>query len=50
MPSPAFRPHWTIEELDACFVILDHTSQKLAYILFRGRAGAEIGGEIAYAR
>jgi len=34
MPSPAFRPHWTIEELDACFVILDHTSQKLAYIYF----------------
>ena len=39
MPSPAFRPHWTIEELDTCFVILDHTSQKLAYIYFEDEPG-----------
>ena len=36
-----FPPPWTIEELDACFVVIDSAEQKLAYVYFeeeRGRA------------
>jgi hypothetical protein len=29
-----FPPPWTVEELDACFVVKDGTGQKLAYIYF----------------
>jgi hypothetical protein len=29
-----FPPPWTIEELDACFVVMDSAGQKLAYIFF----------------
>jgi precorrin-6B methylase 2 len=27
-----FPPPWTVEELDACFVVIDSAGQKLAYI------------------
>jgi hypothetical protein len=27
-----FPPPWSIEETDACFVVLDHNGQKLAYV------------------
>ena len=27
-------PPWTVEELDACFVVSDHTGQALAYVYF----------------
>jgi hypothetical protein len=29
-----FPPPWSIEELDACFVVTDSTKQKLAYVHF----------------
>jgi hypothetical protein len=29
-----FPPPWSVEEHDACFVVRDHSSQKLAYIYF----------------
>jgi hypothetical protein len=29
-----FPPPWTIEELDACFVVIDSAGQKLAYVIF----------------
>jgi hypothetical protein len=34
MPERRFPPPWTIEELDACFVVIDSAGQKLAYIYF----------------
>jgi hypothetical protein len=32
-----FPPPWTIEELDACFVVSDANGQKLAYVYFEER-------------
>ena len=29
-----FPPPWTVEELDACFVVIDSAEQKLAYVYF----------------
>jgi hypothetical protein len=29
-----FPPPWSIEELDACFVVRDHNGQQLAYVYF----------------
>jgi hypothetical protein len=34
-----FPPPWTIEELDACFVVIDSAGQKLAYIYFEEEPG-----------
>ena len=30
-PLAAFQPPWSVEELDECFVVHDHSGQKLAY-------------------
>ena len=37
-PRP-FPPPWTVEELDACFVVRDHDGQQLAYVYFEERPG-----------
>jgi len=29
-----FPPPWTVEELDACFMVRDHDGQALAYVYF----------------
>jgi hypothetical protein len=29
-----FPPPWSVEELDACFVVRDHDGQQLAYVYF----------------
>jgi hypothetical protein len=35
MLSPRrFPPPWSVEELDACFVVIDRTGQKFAYVYF----------------
>jgi hypothetical protein len=33
-PTRRFPPPWSVEELDACFVIKDDAGQKLAYVYF----------------
>jgi hypothetical protein len=35
MPSRRFRPPWSVEELDACFIVRDHDGQGLAYDMVR---------------
>jgi hypothetical protein len=45
MPARRFPPPWSVDELDACFVVRDNTGQQLAYVYFRGGAGAEIGDQ-----
>ena len=32
MPERRFPPPWTVEELDACFVVRDANGQALAYV------------------
>jgi len=40
MPSARrFPPPWTVEELDACFVVRDGAGQKLAYVYFEDEPG-----------
>jgi len=40
MPSPRrFPPPWTVEELDACFVVIGSAEQKLAYVYFEEEPG-----------
>ena len=41
MPSSPrrFPPPWTVEELDACFVVIDSAEQKLAYVYFEEEPG-----------
>jgi hypothetical protein len=46
MPARRFPPPWSVEELDACFVVIDATGQKLGLCL-RGRAGVALGGKAA---
>jgi hypothetical protein len=40
MRSPRrFPPPWSVEELDACFVVTDSAGQKLAYVYFEEEPG-----------
>ena len=38
-----FPPPWSIEELDACFVVRDHNGQALAYVYFEDEPGRRFG-------
>jgi hypothetical protein len=38
-PARRFPPPWSIEELDACFVVRDHNGQQLAYVDFEDEPG-----------
>ena len=39
MPDRHFPPPWTVEELEACFVVKDSAGQKLAYVYFEEDPG-----------
>ncbi len=39
MPERRFPPPWTIDELEAAFVIKDSGGQKLAYVYFEEEPG-----------
>jgi len=34
-----FPPRWSVEELDACYVVRDHDGQQLAYVYFEDEPG-----------
>jgi hypothetical protein len=38
MPDRRFPPPWSVEELDACFVVKDSTGQKQAYVYYEDKA------------
>ena len=39
MSARRFPPPWSVEELDACFVVRDHNGQQLAYVYFEDEPG-----------
>jgi hypothetical protein len=39
MSERRFPPPWSVEELDACFVVKDSAAQKLAYVYFEDEPG-----------
>ena len=39
MPPRRFPPPWTVDELDACFVVQDRSGQKLTYVYFEDEPG-----------
>jgi len=50
MPEPRrFPPPWSIDELEACFVVIDSAGQKLAYVYFEEEPGRRSGGQAAHA-
>jgi hypothetical protein len=39
MPPRRFPPPWTVEDIDAAFVVKDSTGQKLAYVYYEDEPG-----------
>jgi hypothetical protein len=39
LPARRFPPPWTVEELNACYVVRDHNGQALAYVYFEDEPG-----------
>ena len=39
-------PPWTMEELEACFVVINSTGQKLAYVYFEDELGRRSAAEL----
>jgi hypothetical protein len=39
MAARRFPPPWSVEELDACFVVRDDNGQALAYVYFEDEPG-----------
>ena len=48
MPSTPrrFPPPWRVEELDACFVVIDSAEQRLAYVYFEDEPGRRIAAKL----
>jgi hypothetical protein len=38
-PPGHFPPPWSVEELDACFIVKDSAGQKLAFVYFEDEPG-----------
>ena len=39
MPHRRFPPPWTVEDIDAAYVVRDHDGQALAYVYFEDEPG-----------
>ena len=39
MTERRFPPPWSIDELEACFIVIDSAGQKLAYVYFEEEPG-----------
>jgi hypothetical protein len=39
MPARRFPQPWSVEELEACFVVTDSAGQKLAYVYYEEEPG-----------
>ena len=46
MPKPRpFPPPWTVDETIACFVVKDHSGQKLAYVYYEDEPGRQAAAD-----
>jgi hypothetical protein len=43
MNGRRFPPPWSVEDIDAAFVVKDSAGQKLAYVYFEDEPGRRIG-------
>ena len=39
MSARRFPPPWSVQELDACFIVIDSIGQKLAFVYFEDEPG-----------
>ena len=46
MTERRFPPPWTVGELDACFLVLDHSGQQLAYVYFEDEPGGRSAAKL----
>jgi hypothetical protein len=42
-----FMPPWSVQELEACFIVTDSVGQKLAFIYFEEEPGRRTAANIA---
>ena len=50
MTARRFPPPWSVEELDACFVVRDQSGQQTDLVYFEDEPGATISGQAAHQR
>src|SRR6516162_3365345 len=41
-----FPPPWSVEELEACFVVIDNAGQKLSYVYYEEEPGRRSAAEL----
>jgi hypothetical protein len=46
MPERRFPPPWSVEQLEACFVVKDHVGPKLAYVYFEDESRTALCGKV----
>jgi hypothetical protein len=46
MPARRFPPLWSVEELDACFVVKENAGQELAYVYFEDEPGRRLAAKL----
>jgi hypothetical protein len=46
MERRRFPPPWSVEELEACFVVRDHNGQQLAYVYFEDEPGRKMAAKL----
>ena len=46
MPEHRFPPPWSVEELEACFIVTDSAGQKLAFVYFEEEPGRRAAAKL----
>ena len=46
MPACRFPPPWSVEELEACFIVKDNAGQKLAFVYFEDEPGRRAAAKL----